>query len=57
ESGSQAVVGWDGLVYLENLAAHNRLQVELEGGGHCEAVFDLPEVQGSIPLVGPLVCK
>jgi len=57
ESGSQAVVGWDGLVYLENLAAHNRLLVELEGGGHCEVAFDLPEAQGSIPLVGPLVCK
>jgi len=50
-------VGWDGLVYLENLAAHNRLLVELEGGGHCEVTFDLPEAQGSIPLVGPLVCK
>lgn len=57
ESGGQAVVGWDGLVYLENLAAHNRLQVELEGGGHCQVAFDLPEAQGSIPLIGPLVCK
>ena len=57
ESGSQAVVGWDGLVYLENLAPHNRLQVELAGGGHCQVAFDLPEAQGSIPLIGPLVCK
>ncbi len=57
ESGSQAVVGWDGLVYLENLTPHNRLQVELEGGGHCQVAFDLPEAQGSIPLIGPLVCK
>ncbi|WP_085705753.1 fimbria/pilus outer membrane usher protein [Pseudomonas sp. B8(2017)] len=57
ESGSQAVVGWDGLVYLENLAPHNRLQVELEGGGQCQVAFDLPEAQGSIPLIGPLVCK
>lgn len=57
ESGGQAVVGWDGLVYLENLAPHNRLQVELEGGGHCQVAFDLPEAQGSIPLIGPLVCK
>lgn len=57
ESGSQAVVGWDGLVYLENLAPHNRLQVELEGGGHCQVAFDLPGAQGSIPLIGPLVCK
>ncbi|UPK88869.1 fimbria/pilus outer membrane usher protein [Pseudomonas sp. A2] len=57
ESGSQAVVGWDGLVYLENLTPHNRLLVELEGGGHCQVAFDLPESQGSIPLIGPLVCK
>ncbi|MNJ54290.1 hypothetical protein D3C77_497240 [compost metagenome] len=51
------MVGWDGLVYLENLAPHNRLQVELEGGGHCQVAFDLPEAQGSIPLIGPLVCR
>ncbi|UDU83995.1 fimbria/pilus outer membrane usher protein [Pseudomonas sp. HN2-3] len=57
ESGSQAVVGWDGLVYLENLSPHNRLQVVLEGGGHCQVEFDLPESAGSIPLIGPLVCR
>ena len=57
ESGSQAVVGWDGLVYLENLLPHNRLQVALEGGGHCQVEFDLPESAGSIPLIGPLVCR
>ena len=57
ESGSQAVVGWDGLVYLENLSPHNRLQVALEGGGHCQVEFDLPESAGSIPLIGPLVCR
>ncbi|MNH02841.1 Outer membrane usher protein FimD precursor [compost metagenome] len=57
ESGTQAVVGWDGLVYLENLSSHNRLQVALEGGGHCEVAFDLPDAQGSVPLIGPLVCR
>lgn len=57
ESGSQAVVGWDGLVYLENLSAHNHLQVGLEGGGQCQVEFDLPQAEGSIPLVGPLVCR
>ncbi len=57
QSGAQAVVGWDGLVYLENLQATNRLQVELAGGGQCEVDFTLPESTGSIPLVGPLVCK
>jgi len=57
QSGSQAVVGWDGLVYLENLSPHNRLQVQLEGGGQCQVEFDLPQVEGSIPLIGPLVCR
>ncbi len=57
ESGSQAVVGWDGLVYLENLASHNRLQVAIEGGGQCQVEFDMPPAQGSIPLIGPLVCR
>ncbi|WP_449434943.1 fimbria/pilus outer membrane usher protein [Pseudomonas putida] len=57
QSGSQAVVGWDGLVYLENLSAHNRLQVEQEDGGQCQVAFDLPPAQGSVPLIGPLVCR
>ncbi|MGK8285960.1 MULTISPECIES: fimbria/pilus outer membrane usher protein [Pseudomonas] len=57
ESGSQAVVGWDGLVYLENLSPHNRLHVQLEGAGQCEVAFDLPQAEGSIPLIGPLVCR
>ncbi len=57
QSGSQAVVGWDGLVYLENLSPRNRLRVVLEGGGRCQVEFDFPEAQGSIPLLGPLVCR
>lgn len=57
ESGGEAVVGWDGLVYLENLAAHNRLRVEKADGGQCQVGFDLPEGEGPIPLIGPLVCQ
>lgn len=57
QSGSEAVVGWDGLVYLENLSAHNRLQVEVADGGQCQVEFDLPEGEGPIPLIGPLVCR
>ncbi|MEE1891168.1 fimbria/pilus outer membrane usher protein [Pseudomonas sp. 137P] len=57
ESGGEAVVGWDGLVYLENLAPHNRLQVDKADGGPCQVAFDLPEGQGPIPLIGPLVCR
>ena len=57
QSGGQAVVGWDGLVYLENLSPHNRLQVQVAGGGQCQVEFDLPEGQGPMPLIGPLVCR
>ncbi|WP_139121088.1 fimbria/pilus outer membrane usher protein [Pseudomonas mosselii] len=57
ESGGEAVVGWDGLVYLENLAPHNRLQVDKADGGQCQVAFDLPEGQGPIPLIGPLECR
>lgn len=57
QSGGQAVVGWDGLVYLENLAPRNRLQVQVAGGGQCQAEFDLPEGEGPMPLIGPLVCR
>lgn len=57
ESGGQAVVGWDGLVYLENLSPHNRLQVDVVDAGRCSVEFDLPHEEGSIPLIGPLPCR
>lgn len=57
ESGTEAVVGWDGLVYLENLSPSNHLQVEKADGGQCLVEFALPEGEGPIPLIGPLVCQ
>jgi len=57
QSGQQAVVGWDGLVYLENLSAHNTLQVTVGPGRTCQATFDVDEQQQGVPLVGPLVCQ
>lgn len=57
QSGAQAVVGWDGLVYLENLAEHNTLQVTLADGQTCQARFTLDKQQEQVPLVGPLVCQ
>jgi outer membrane usher protein len=51
------VVGWDGLVYLEDLAPQNHLRVDKADGGQCQAAFALPEGQGTIPLIGPLVCQ
>ncbi|QXH48905.1 fimbria/pilus outer membrane usher protein [Pseudomonas xanthosomatis] len=57
ESGAEAVVGWDGLVYLENLSPSNHLQVQKADGGQCQVEFALPEGEGPIPLIGPLVCQ
>lgn len=57
QSNTQAVVGWDGLVYLENLSAHNTLHVTLGEGRSCQASFDINEQQQDVPLIGPLVCQ
>ncbi|WP_050549440.1 fimbria/pilus outer membrane usher protein [Pseudomonas sp. BRG-100] len=57
QSNTQAVVGWDGLVYLENLSAHNTLQVTLSEGRTCQATFAIDEQQQDVPLIGPLVCQ
>ncbi len=57
QSGGHAVVGWDGLVYLEGLAEHNSLVVELAAGGRCRVQFDMDGDQQQVPLIGPLVCR
>ncbi|KAF0866280.1 fimbria/pilus outer membrane usher protein [Pseudomonas sp. LD120] len=57
QSGARAVVGWDGLVYLENLLAHNSLEVVLADGTSCRAQFDMDLQQQQVPLIGPLVCR
>ncbi|MBJ9976408.1 fimbrial biogenesis outer membrane usher protein [Pseudomonas sp. S75] len=56
-TGAVAVVGWDGLVYLENLSVSNRLRVTLPDGAGCEVAFDLPQDSVTIPLIGPLECR
>jgi outer membrane usher protein len=44
-------------VYLENLAAHNTLQVTLGNGQTCQATFELDIThEQQVPLIGPLVC-
>ncbi|MDE2034895.1 MAG: fimbrial biogenesis outer membrane usher protein, partial [Pseudomonas sp.] len=57
QTGARAVVGWDGLVYLENLAAHNTLQVTVGEGRTCQATFDVDINEEQVPLIGPLVCQ
>ncbi|MGE7956054.1 fimbria/pilus outer membrane usher protein [Pseudomonas sp. NPDC089530] len=57
QTGAQAVVGWDGLVYLENLAPNNTLRVSLADGRSCQVSFALEPEQEQVPLIGPLVCQ
>ena len=57
QSGGLAVVGWDGLVYLEGLAEQNTLEVQLADGGRCLVQFTLEAGVEDVPLFGPLVCQ
>jgi outer membrane usher protein len=57
QSGTQTVVGWDGLVYLENLQAQNDLRVTLGDDKTCHVQFAADLTQDQIPLIGPLVCR
>ncbi|MGE8190113.1 fimbria/pilus outer membrane usher protein [Pseudomonas sp. NPDC086278] len=57
QSGTQTVVGWDGLVYLENLQQQNSLRVTLADGQTCRVQFAVDLNQDQIPLIGPLVCQ
>ncbi|MGF0241291.1 fimbria/pilus outer membrane usher protein [Rhodococcus sp. IEGM1300] len=57
QSGTQTVVGWDGLVYLENLQSNNSLRVTLADGKTCQVQFAMDLKQDQIPLIGPLVCR
>lgn len=57
QSGTQTVVGWDGLVYLENLRQQNTLKVTRVDGTTCEVQFSIDPQPEQIPLIGPLVCR
>lgn len=57
QSGATAVVGWDGLVYLDNLVAQNTLRVTLGGGATCQVTFAMPPAGDQVPMIGPLVCR
>ncbi|CAB3726730.1 fimbria/pilus outer membrane usher protein [Achromobacter kerstersii] len=57
EDGQTGVVGWDGIVYLEQLQARNTLRVAPPGGEACRVAFDLQPDLEEIAHVGPLVCR
>lgn len=54
--GPAAIVGYDGMVYLEGLGARNTLDVDT-AHGHCVARFDYQQKGNTVPLIGPLICR
>lgn len=56
-SGQQAVVGFDGLVYFEDLASETELAVTLPDGGECHAHLTLTDSASQPLQVGPLPCE
>ncbi len=57
ESGRSTVVGWDGVVYLEQAAVRNHLQVRLSDGRSCQAEFALGSDALLVQRAEPLVCQ
>jgi len=51
-----AMVGYDGVLFIEGLRAQNRVLVG-SGKAVCEVRFDYKPVAGELPVIGPLVCQ
>jgi outer membrane usher protein len=56
QDGEPALVGFDGVVYLDTLQAHNVLDVNTPAGV-CHAEFDYRKQGDGIPQIGPLPCR
>lgn len=55
-AGSETIVGYDGIAYLEQLQSHNQVSAALKSGT-CQVQFDYTNTEDTIPRLGPLVCK
>jgi outer membrane usher protein len=51
-----AMVGYDGVLFVEGLRAHNRVRIG-SGKDLCEVRFEYTPVAGELPVIGPLVCQ
>lgn len=54
--GSETVVGYDGIAYLEQLQSHNQVRAR-SASGDCQVEFDYINTEDTIPRLGPLVCR
>lgn len=53
---NNAIVGFDGVVYLDALTEHNTVTVSLPTSV-CQARFDYHKSGDSVPAIGPLLCQ
>nr|WP_287706304.1 FimD/PapC C-terminal domain-containing protein [Halomonas sp.] len=56
DNGSSALVGWDGLTYLEGLQSDNQLQVTLPDGSACALSLSIDTHIDDIQQLGPKPC-
>ena len=57
QAPATSIVGYDGMVYFENLSSHARLSVQLPDGSRCQAVLHWEKPSATeIPVLGPLAC-
>ncbi|MFE8150771.1 fimbria/pilus outer membrane usher protein [Brenneria goodwinii] len=56
ENGTQQVIGYDGIVFFENLSPHNTLTVQPNEQPACRVAFDYHPQANRIPEIGPLSC-
>ncbi|MDW8845444.1 fimbria/pilus outer membrane usher protein [Erwinia sp. MMLR14_017] len=58
EGQATEYVGWDGLVWMENLSSQNPFRAETPDGRHCEAALAVPGGRPkSLETYGPLTCS
>ena len=58
EGMSTAVVGYDGIAWIENLQQNSLLKVRMPDGSHCTVSFALePNPERKLQTYGPLICK
>ncbi|GAB3338064.1 fimbria/pilus outer membrane usher protein [Bordetella tumulicola] len=56
ESGARTVVGYDGVAFVEQLAATNHLRIRYENNT-CQVQFTFKNTDASeLPTIGPLIC-
>lgn len=56
-AGEEASVGYDGLVYLDDLPGDTSLEAELPDHTRCRAQLTYPKGARDLPEIGPLTCR